>query len=106
MRKTKLLQLSDLELDKEFKIEGTRFDRRRKLDDSQIKTMRKLYKEGETLNNLALLFNVTVSTVRYHCDDGFKDYTNGMRVFYAYNTRTDNKERYAYKRLIIENNLY
>ena len=29
-----------------------------------------------------------------------------MRVFYAHNTKTDNKERYAYKRLIVENNLY
>lgn len=106
MRKSKLLKLTDIELDKKLKIEGTQFDRRRKLNNSQIKTMKKLYKEGETLNNLAIIFNVTVSTVRYHCDEDFKDYKNGMRVFYAHNTKTDNKERYAYKRLIVENNLY
>ena len=105
MKKDKLLKLNDYVLDKKIRIEGTQFDRRRKLSRDQVKTMQKLYRQGKALSELAVIFHVSVSTVRYHCDEQFKDYTNGMRAFYAFNTRTDNKERIAYKKLLIKNNL-
>ena len=106
MRKSSLLKLSNTTLDKEFKIVGTKFDRRRKLTDAQIKQMNTLYKRGETIANLAIMFNVSSSTILYHCDDTYKQHKNSMRSLYAHNCVVDSrKDRCNYKRLILKNNL-
>ena len=41
----------------------------RKLTDRQIDTMRKWHEAGQTYQQLAWFFKVSVSSVRFHCDD-------------------------------------
>lgn len=107
MKRTKLLKLCDTSLDKNFKIAGTQFDRRRKLNEKEIKTMQTLYKTGKRLNDICILFKVTPNTVKYHCEEGFKELTNSMRSLYAQDgkLKCNFKNRCQYKRLILSNKL-
>lgn len=107
MKRSKLLNMKDSVLDKEFKIAGTQFDRRRKLNEKEIKTMQKLYNQGIPITDICILFKVTYPTVKYHCEEGFKELTNSMRSLYAQDgkLRCDFKNRCQYKRLILSNKL-
>ena len=62
------------ELDKEIKIEGTQYDRKRLYTDAEIKQWRKLYNNGNglTLSELSKKFNVPYNTIHYHVDDLFR----------------------------------
>ena len=105
MKRNILLTLEDKELDKEVKIAGTSFDRRKKLNKEQIKKMKKLYNNGSTLSELAVLFNIALTTVKYHCVDGYKEYINAYRLFYPSYSSSDSQERSKYKRLLVKNKL-
>ena len=104
-KRNEILQLSNYELDKAVKIAGTQFDRRNKLSPALINKLKKLRKNGLSWNKLAMIFNITPPTARYHCDPEYKQYTNGMRSVYAHNTAGNHKNRRAYKRTLLENKL-
>lgn len=107
MKRSKLLNLCDVLLDKEFKIAGTQFDRRRKLNEKEIKTMQKLYNQGKPIADICILFKVTYPTVKYHCEQGNKEFVNMMRRLYGNNSqcKCNFKNRCQYKRLILSNKL-
>lgn len=105
MKRSKLLQLNNSELNSIVKIEGTKYDRRRKLSDSQIKELKKLFNKGELVCNLAKIYNITERTVLYHCVKGQKEFVNSYRAMYKQYSKSNVNERAEYKRLLIKNKL-
>lgn len=90
-------------IDKNLKIEGTKFDRRSKLSQSQINSMKRLREKGVSYEKIAKKYNVTAHTVYYHTIDGFKEKANKQRLQYAFTGVTDCNERVNYKKSLIEN---
>lgn len=101
MSKVKI-NLSKNFIDKNLKIEGTKFDRSNKLSKSDISKMCHLREKGMSLYKLAKKFNVAVSTVQYHTIEGFKEKANKQRLQYGFTSVTDYNERIKYKKSLIE----
>ena len=66
--KKKISKMCDKEVDKEIIIKGTQFDRKRKLSASDIKTISKMLKTGNSYNSIAESFGMDVRTIRYSTD--------------------------------------
>lgn len=75
----KFLQKSDVEVDKIVKIQGTPFDRKRKLSEATLKKMNHLYKKGKSFADIASKFGCSLTTVKYNLDPEFKAYHNSHR---------------------------
>lgn len=102
MEKKRLLDLSDSSLDKVVKIAGTKFDRRRKLSDKQINSIREKYDGGCSIFDLAHKYNVSEPTIRYHVDSHFRSYKNLTRNMYKNESRDNRTDRIAYKRRLVK----
>ena len=75
MKKRQVLKLDDKELDKLIKIQGTQYDRKRKLTDKQIESARELYaKYDATVWDLAVMFGVSVRTIRYNLQTSYREH--------------------------------
>ncbi len=110
MKKKEILALEDKELDKVVKIAGTQHDRKRKINDKQIASAKRLIKKGKSFDYIIkkLKLKVTANTIRYHIDEEYRRY----RIEHAnygkpaaackrgnYNEAL--KERAAYKRKLV-----
>ena len=74
MRRKDVLKLDDVSLDKKVKIQGTQFDRKRKLNDKDWKKVRSLLKRGYSYNYISEVFGVKAKTIRYGVDEEFRKY--------------------------------
>ena len=52
-RKIEILNLDDKALDKKIKIQGTPYDRKRKISEKTIKQMTKMSKKGKSIQEIA-----------------------------------------------------
>lgn len=102
MEKKRLLNMSDSSLDKAVKIAGTKFDRRRKLSDKQINSIREKYDCGCSIFDLANKYNVSEPTIRYHVDSHYRAYKNLTRNMYKNDKHGDATNRIAYKRRLVK----
>lgn len=96
--------MTDFELDRIVKIQGTDYDRRRKLSTSDVTYIRKAYKEGKHIIDLANHYNVSYGTILYHINPVHKKNINMNRKHYAqslFDAAAQRKSRVAYKRLIL-----
>lgn len=105
MKKQELLELSDIELNKVVKIKGTKFDRRQKYTDKQIKKMQKLYKKGYSISDICLKLGCTYNTAKCYCVPGFREKLNKGRDGKVYNRQITFRDRAEYKRQLIKKNL-
>ena len=110
MKKKDILALSDKELDKAVKIAGTQYDRKRKINDKQIASAKRLVKKGKSFEYIIkkLKLNVTPNTIRYHLDEVYRryriDHANYGKVAAACKRGDYNeilKDRAAYKRKLV-----
>ena len=110
MKKKDILALSDKELDKVVKIAGTQYDRKRKINDKQIASAKRLVKKGKSFEYIIkkLKLNVTENTIRYHLDEAYRryriDHANYGRSVAACKRGDYNeilKDRAAYKRKLV-----
>ena len=110
MKKKDILALSDRELDKVVKIAGTQYDRKRKINDKQIASAKRLVKKGKSFEYIIkkLKLNVTKNTIRYHLDEEYRryriDHANYGRSVAACKRGDYNeilKDRAAYKRKLV-----
>lgn len=110
MKKKDILALSDKELDKVVKIAGTQYDRKRKINDKQIASAKRLVKQGKSFEYIIkkLKLNVTENTIRYHLDEAYRryrtDHANYGRPVAACKRGDYNeilKDRAAYKRKLV-----
>lgn len=103
MTRKQVLALDDLYLDKVVKIQGTKFDRKRKVSDSTIKKIKRLYDKGMSVTEICEKYSMNWLTVKYNVDPEYKK---------VYNERRDGKhtgvdsiskaERIQYKRDLIK----
>ena len=64
--KINVLKMVDDKLDKAVKIQGTDFDRKRKVTSEMREQMKRMKKRGKTFREIAERFTVDHRTVRYH----------------------------------------
>lgn len=108
-----ILSLDDSDLDRAVKIQGTQFDRKRKLNDAQKKRIEKLFSSGScSLEELAEMYNVDYRTIRAYIDPTYREHVNNLsRSWYEkthYNGHTPEElkrsmlDRIAYKRKLVK----
>lgn len=101
MNKIELLTLTDDKLDKAVKIQGTKYDRKRKFSDDLIRKMTKLCKKNG-YKEVASKLGISVRDVRYHTDPIFRH--NYIMSLSGKHTGKDNitkTNRVSYKRQLI-----
>lgn len=107
MKTTKIintLKLNDEALDKAVKIQGTDYDRKRKVKKSDVKMMKKLYKKGYSYSAIASVFGVSYSTVKYNIDDNYRLLYNFFRDgTHTGKTHLSKSNRVSYKRELVAN---
>lgn len=96
------LTLTDGALDKAVKIQGTPYDRKRKISSSTLKKMLSMAKKNKTYKEIARKLGLNSTTVRYNIDPVWRA---------AYNLKRDGKhtgktnisilDRVAYKRSLV-----
>lgn len=102
MTKIEALCLTDEKLDKVVKIQGTPYDRKRKLSDATIRKMNKMAKSGKSLSEIANKFGVAWATVRYNTDPDWRQYFNATRSgAHTGKDKISVKNRVAYKRSLV-----
>ena len=101
MTKIQVLTLTDNALDNVVKIQGTKYDRKRKLTDSTIKKILSMGKK-HTYLEIARKLNLNPITVRYNLDPVWKATYNmkrsGKHTGKDHITKLD---RVAYKRALV-----
>ena len=103
MTKREIMKLSDAKLDKVVKIQGTNWDRKRKVTKQMQYRMMQMLNAGKSVNSIAEHFDVTPNTVRYNTDPEYKEWWNAYRSGKHYGANTSNvAERSAYKRSLLK----
>lgn len=97
-----VLEMTDGDLDKAVKIQGTDYDRKRKVTSKILAKMRKMESRGKKYTDIARELGLSTKTVRYYLDE---DYRTNYRVSHSgAHTGTDHitkKNRVAYKRELV-----
>ena len=102
MTAIEVLSLTDDKLDDVVKIQGTQYDRKRKVTPDMAKQMVKMLKKNKPLNEIAEKFNVSTRTIQYNTDPDFR--VRCIRSTSGKHTGTDHitvKNRVAYKRSLV-----
>ena len=102
MTKLELLTLTDDKLDATVKIQGTPYDRKRKVADSTISKMCKLFKKGKSISEIARKTGLNYMAVKYNVDPEWKKQYNATRN--GKHTGKDHitvKDRVAWKRQLV-----
>lgn len=105
MTKKELLAMSNAELDRVVKIQGTKFDRKRQLSDSDILEIRRLSKCGKTIAEIARLFGVSWTAVKYQLmSDDERVIHNTLRSGKHYTAANEitQAQRVEYKKMLIK----
>lgn len=71
--------MTDMQIDRYVKLEGTNHDPRRKLTVEDVRFMKKGYREGTSVAQLATEYGVCPATVMYHVIPGYKKKHNEYR---------------------------
>ena len=93
-------------IDNSVKIQGTNYDRKRKVTKSMKRRMEQMYNSGKSYNYIAEYFDVAPTTVKYNLDEKFKAAHNKKRNEYARNWVADKNtlyERVEYKKELMKN---
>lgn len=103
MTRSEILKMKDNELDKRIKIQGTRFDRKRKVSNATITRMRKMFEKGKSISEIAAIVGLSPKTVRYNVDDEWRAHYNATRDGkHTGVTNITKEDRIAYKRQIVD----
>ena len=102
MTKREMMKLSDNKLDKVVKIQGTNYDRKRKVTKQMQYRMMQMLNAGKSYKTIAEHFDVTPHTVKYNTNPEYKKWWNTTRDGKHYGPNlSDSKERGAYKRELL-----
>ena len=101
LSKLEALTLTDDKLDEVVKIQGTVYDRKRKVTPKMATQMSKMLQKGKKLEEVANMFNVSTHAVMYNIDPTYR----AMHLSRCgKHTGTDHitvKNRVAYKRTLV-----
>lgn len=102
MKRKQVKNLTDMEVDQLVKIQGTQYDRKRKLTDKDIKIIKKLISHGDSIDYIAAIFGVTEHTIKYNIDSEYRQHSINIRSGKHYGETTkDIIDRASYKRHLI-----
>ena len=102
MTKIDVLMMTDDKLDKAVKIQGTPYDRKRRISESTIKQMLKMSGAGKTIAEIANKLDINPQMVQYHTDPIWKASYNANRSGKHYGKdHISVKNRVAYKRSLV-----
>lgn len=103
-RKVVLTTYDDEMIDEKIKIQGTTYDRKRKLTDKQVKKLIKDISDGMSIEEAALKYRVSEWVVRYNSNPDFKKHQLDLRKgkSKAHDNYMDFEDRVNYKRLLIK----
>lgn len=103
MTKKEILKLSDSAIDKAVRIQGTNYDRRRKVTKQMQFRMMQMLNAGKSVNTIAEHFSVTPHTVKYNTDESYNSWYKKNRTNNRYYTvHSSGAERGAYKRNLLK----
>lgn len=98
----RILRLNDNELDCEVKIEGTKFDRKRKYSDNDYKFAEKLLKRGHSYTEVEKQLGISSKMLKYHFDEDYRRLYNLQRNGKHYGkTHLNKANRVKYKRGLV-----
>ncbi len=101
MTKIEILKMTDDKLDEAIKIQGTQYDRKRKLSEAMLNKIKKLAKNS-TYQQIAKELGLLPSTVRYHIDPVWKAHYNATRDGrHCGKDKITVKNRVEYKRSLV-----
>ena len=94
--------MSDLEVDRAVKIQGTPFDRKRKLTNKEVRYAKKLHEQGFPITKIAKAFKVSWQTIKYNIDPEYRKYVlSKVSGVHTGNLNCGFADRVAYKRSLI-----
>ena len=96
--------MTDFQIDRIVKLEGTDFDRRRKLTSKDVDHIKREYKKGKSITQLAEMYNVHYNTIHYHVDKVFRENCKKVRKNFApsvVDATAQRISRVAHKRAIL-----
>lgn len=103
MTKKELLSLSPMELNQKVLIEGTKFDRKRKVNEKMVARMRRMRDKGMTYRDIGDVFGVTGKTVRYNLDEDYRQRTiDGCSGSHTGKVNITVNDRIKYKRALVQ----
>lgn len=97
----KVAKMDDLQVDRTVRIQGTEFDRKRKLTDEQVEIMQQFYRDGWSIQSLAKTFHVAWTTARYNIDDAYRELRKLQTGKHTGETHMDFANRVEYKRGLV-----
>jgi transposase-like protein len=101
--KKDLLSLTNDQLDSVVKIQGTKFDRKRKVNENVRTRMINMASRGDTYCTIAKKLGYSPSTVRYIIDEDFRRLHNIFRDgAHTGVTHISKSDRAAYKRKLVQ----
>jgi len=106
MTKKEVLALNNSEIDKVVKIQGTKFDRKKKVSANTISNIRWLRSCGKSYAAIAEETGVSTGTVRYYTDPFYRFsvcHTGGTHATSSVHTTA---ERGEYKRKLVSANAH
>ena len=101
-RKVELLTLTDDALDAAVKIQGTQFDRKKKITPAVLKKMTSMREKDIPIVDIAKKLNLNYCTVRYNVDPEYRAKFNATRSgAHTGKTNITIKDRIANKRALV-----
>ena len=99
-----VLSYDDETLDSKIKIQGTSFDRKRKLDSKQIKNLQSDFAKGMSVKDLSLKYGVSEWVIKYNTDPEFKAHQLKLRKgkSKAHVNIMDAENRVNYKKYLVK----
>ena len=103
-RKIILATYDDETLDSKIKIQGTSFDRKRKLDSKQMKKLQFDFAEGMSVKDLSIKYGVSEWVIKYNTDPEFKAHQLKLREGKSKTHKNimDAENRVNYKKYLVK----
>ena len=102
--KQNIIRMSDSQVDKLVKLQGTKFDRKRTVSPAMVQKMIYLSECGLSTNRIAAECGVSWITAKYHTDLEWRENYNRTRNGKHYGKYSDKSERAEYKRRLLKAN--
>ena len=99
-----ILAYDDDKLDSTVKIQGTQYDRKRKLSDKDLEKIKAKLKKNIPVEAIASEFNVSEWIIRYNTDEAFREHQLKLREKKSktHINSMDFEDRVAYKRALVK----
>lgn len=100
MNKSDIYNMSDSGVNKTVKIQGTKWDRKRRVSMKTVAEINRLQMCGCSNSKIAKKLNLNYSTVRYYTDDEYKNKVNHRKGAHSHGYLSDSN-RAEYKRKLV-----